>query len=114
MGKLENTIKHIQKSRRDENEKPIGAICAAPLLLLDSKVLRTRKHTAHGSVSDELPNLDTTQRVVQDENLTTSRGAGTAIEFGLGLIEVLHGKEKAKEIGHSIHAGTLPIREKRQ
>lgn len=113
--KLRNNLRILSLIHSfDVNEKPIGAICAAPLLLLDSKVLRTRKHTAHGSVSDELPNLDTTQRVIQDENLTTSRGAGTAIEFGLGLIEVLHGKEKAKEIGHSIHAGTLPIREKSQ
>ena len=42
--------------------------------------------------------------VIHHENLITSRGAGTAVEFGLGLVEILHGKEKAKEIAHSIHA----------
>jgi len=91
----------------DDSGKPIGAICAAPLLLLDAQVLRKREHTAHGSVSGELPDLNTEQPVVHDENLMTSRGAGTAVEFGLGLVEILHGKEKANEIGHSIHAETL-------
>ena len=88
----------------DRAGKIIGAICAAPLLLLDSQVLRNRKHTAHGSASSELPDLMTDQLVVHDENLMTSRGAGTAVEFGLSLISALLGKEKAKEIAFSIHA----------
>ena len=91
----------------DQSGKPIGAICAAPLLLLDCQVLQERKHTAHGSVSDELPNLKADQQVVRDENLITSRGAGTAIEFGLSLVEILHGAQKANEIRHSIHANSL-------
>ena len=88
----------------DRAGKIIGAICAAPLLLLDSQVLRNRKHTAHGSASGELPDLMTGHLVVHDENLMTSRGAGTAVEFGLSLISALLGKEKAKEIACSIHA----------
>jgi 4-methyl-5(b-hydroxyethyl)-thiazole monophosphate biosynthesis len=42
--------------------------------------------------------------VIKDGNLITSRGAGTAIEFGLSLVEHLCGKEKAQEIRQSIHA----------
>lgn len=91
----------------DQLDKPIGAICAAPLLLLDSQVLQGRKYTAHESVSDELPNIETRQQVVRDENLITSRGAGTAIEFGLNLVEVLYGVQKANEIRQSIHANSL-------
>lgn len=91
----------------DDAGKPIGAICAAPLLLLDAQILRRRNYTAHGSVSDELPDMENQQLLVRDENLITSRGAGTAVEFGLGLVEVLHGEEKAKEIRQSIHADSF-------
>ena len=91
----------------DDAGKPIGAICAAPLLLLDAQILRRRNYTAHGSVSDELPDMENQQLLVRDENLITSRGAGTAVEFGLGLVKVLHGEEKAKEIRQSIHANSL-------
>ena len=40
--------------------------------------------------------------VVQDGNIITSRGMGTAIEFGLKLVEVLTDKAKADEIAQSI------------
>lgn len=37
-------------------------------------------------------------RVQVDGKVVTSRGAGTAMEFGLVLIELLYGKEKAEEV----------------
>jgi 4-methyl-5(b-hydroxyethyl)-thiazole monophosphate biosynthesis len=95
----------------DQVGKPIGAICAAPLLLLDAEIIRGRRHTAHGSVSNELPDIQNEQLVVHDENLITSRGAGTAVEFGLRLVEILYGEEKANEIRHSIHADFTPADE---
>lgn len=38
------------------------------------------------------------ERVVQDGNLITSQGPGTAMEFGLKLVELLVGKQKADEM----------------
>jgi len=84
--------------------KPIGAICAAPLLLLDAGLIEGKTYTAHGSVGDELPNMVEDQTVVSDENLITSRGAGTAVEFGLALVSRLKGEIIAEEIRQSIHA----------
>lgn len=86
------------------SDRPIGAICAAPLLLLDAGVLKDQKFTAHGSTIDELPALISEQAVVQDRKIITSRGAGTAVEFGLALVNLLCGKEKEQEIRSSIHA----------
>jgi 4-methyl-5(b-hydroxyethyl)-thiazole monophosphate biosynthesis len=40
--------------------------------------------------------------VVVDGNILTSRGAGTAMDFGLLLIEKLMSAEKALEIARSI------------
>jgi len=85
--------------------KPIGAICAAPLLLLDAGVITSDSTcTAHGSTEEEIPQLAKNKAVVQDGKIITSRGAGTAVEFGLSLIQELFGQEKANEIRASIHA----------
>ena len=88
-----------------DTDKPIGAICAAPLLLLDAGVITSDSTcTAHGSTEEEIPQLSKSKAVVQDGQIITSRGAGTAVEFGLALIQELFGQEKANEIRASIHA----------
>ena len=88
-----------------DSGKPIGAICAAPLLLLDADVITADSTcTAHGSTSNELTNLHPNQAVVQNGKIITSRGAGTAVEFGLTLIKELFGTDKESEIRSSIHA----------
>ena len=88
-----------------DTDKPIGAICAAPLLLLDAGVITSDSTcTAHGSTEEEIPQLSKSKAVVQDGKIITSRGAGTAVEFGLCLIQELFGQEKANEIRASIHA----------
>ena len=61
-------------------------------------------HTAHASVVNELPNLLPAEDVVVDKNIITSAGAGTAVPFGLKLVELLLSEEKAIEIAYSIHA----------
>ena len=85
--------------------KLIGAICAAPLLLLDTGLITKESAcTAHGSTIGEIPQLSQKEQVVQDGRLITSRGAGTSVEFGLSLINRLFGPEKMSEIRTSIHA----------
>ena len=42
------------------------------------------------------------QEVARQDNVTTSRGLGTAIPFALDLITQLYGEEKAEEIRKSI------------
>lgn len=80
----------------------LAAICAAPTVLHDAGLLAGRRYTAHFSVASELPHILTQERVVTDGRLITSRGAGTAIEFGLALVHVLFGQEKAQEVADSI------------
>ena len=60
----------------------LAAICAAPPVLHDAGLLTGRRYTAHFSVADELPHILADERVVEDGHLLTSRGAGTAVEFG--------------------------------
>jgi 4-methyl-5(b-hydroxyethyl)-thiazole monophosphate biosynthesis len=84
--------------------KTIAAICAAPAVLADAGLLAGRKYTAHFSVHGELPTALGDQRVVEDGNLITSRGAGTAVEFGLALVRHLFSQAKADEVARAIMA----------
>ncbi len=85
----------------DEADKIVAAICAAPLLLKDTGVLRDRPYTAHFSVHGELT-AATADPVVQAENLITSQGAGTAVPFSLAIISRLLDDTAAQEVAESI------------
>jgi 4-methyl-5(b-hydroxyethyl)-thiazole monophosphate biosynthesis len=84
--------------------RPVVAICAAPLVLADAGLLTGRRFTAHFSTREELPQALTEEKVVQDGNLITSRGAGTSIEFGLALVHRLFGAEVAQTVAKAIMA----------
>ncbi len=85
----------------DQAGKMVAAICAGPLVLKDAGLLAGRRFTAHSAVHDELPGC-LSARVVVDGNLITSRGAGTALDFGLALVECLAGKAVAERVAAEI------------
>ena len=72
----------------------MAAICAAPLVLHDAGLLAGRAHTAHDSTHGTLTEARADERVVRDGPLLTSRGAGTALDFALALVEHLRGPEE--------------------
>jgi protein deglycase len=84
--------------------KLLAAICAAPTVLHDAGLLHGRRYTAHPSVANELTAILAEERVVRDGQLLTSRGAGTALDFGLALVAALVSPEKSSEITSAIRA----------
>ena len=84
--------------------KPVAAICAGPLVLEDAGLLEGKCFTAHFSAANELPGAQSGERVLEDGLIITSRGAGTALEFGLALVDRLFGEAKEEEIGRAIMA----------
>ncbi len=90
---------------RDFSEagKIVSAICAAPLVLKDAGLLEGRSFTAHSAAHDELPGVSS-DRVVVDGNLITSRGAGTALDFGLALVRCLAGDAAVVDVAKAIMA----------
>jgi 4-methyl-5(b-hydroxyethyl)-thiazole monophosphate biosynthesis len=80
----------------------LAAICAAPVVLHDCGLLTGRRYTAHFSVANELPAILAAERIVTDGKITTSRGAGTAVDFGLHLVGLLTGAEKSADISKAI------------
>ncbi len=97
--------KGVQRVVKDfyENGKYIGAICAAPGILGAMGILKGKRAACYPSVEERLSGAVIMKvPVVQDGNIITSRGMGTAIDFALKLIEVLTDKLKAEEISDSI------------
>jgi 4-methyl-5(b-hydroxyethyl)-thiazole monophosphate biosynthesis len=85
------------------NHKPVAAICAAPLVLLDAGLLAGKKFTAYHSVREELGGgLD--ERVVIDGQIITSRGAGTALDFSLAIVKHLLGAKASTDVAEEIMA----------
>ena len=83
--------------------KPVAAICAAPLILMDAGLLEGRRFTAYHSVREELGGgLD--ERVVEDGEIITSRGAGTALDFGLALVARLCDRAAAERVAEEVMA----------
>lgn len=84
--------------------KPVAAICAAPTVLKDAGLLDGKRFTSHAGVLPELPESQVQERVVEDGNLVTSRGAATAVDFGLALVRRLCGDAAAAEVAKGIMA----------
>lgn len=84
--------------------KTVAAICAAPLILKDAGLLAGRDFTAFASVRPELGGEVSDERVVIDGPLITSRGAGTALDFGLAIVGRLLGAQAVAEIAEEIMA----------
>ncbi len=90
------------KSFNDKN-KLIAAICAAPSVLGVNGILKGKKATSYPGFEDKLVDaVVSTDSVVNDQNIITSRGLGTAIPFALKIIERLKGKDTSKSISESI------------
>lgn len=83
----------------------VGAICAAPAVVLGSGgLIEGRKYTCYPGFEESFTgSIFSKDRVVIDGNLITSRGPGTAAEFSEALIEYLCSAEAREKI----HKGTL-------
>ena len=91
-------------SLNDDN-KWILAICAAPTVLSKARILVDRKATCYpGCETDLVCREFSTDRVVVDGHIVTSRGPGTAEEFALKCIAEIGSPELSEQIQRQIVA----------
>lgn len=82
-----------------ENNKPIAAICAAPMVLGKLGLLKGRKATCYPSFEQYLEGAECLDvPVVVDGNIITGMGPGAAMDFALAMVDKLSGKEKVEEL----------------
>lgn len=83
--------------------KLVAAICAAPSVLAAAGLLEGKNAAAYPSFEEKLVGANVLKEaVVVDKNIITSRGMGTAMEFGLEIISYLCGKALKERIGKGI------------
>lgn len=88
---------------RFKNRQKLAAICAAPTVLHKAGITDHLKLTSYPSEKEVFTNSDYLEKpVVKDGMVITSRGVGTALAFGLALIEELQGKEMAQTVAERI------------
>ena len=87
-----------------ENGKYVAAICAGPTVLADLGITDGRHATCYPGCEDGMGRaiMEEKAAAVVDGKLITGTSAGTAIPFGLKLIEVLKGKNEADRIAQQI------------
>lgn len=85
--------------KMDQQGKHVAAICAAPSVLASAGLLDGKRATSFPTCLDDFANIKLQDSaVVEDGNLITSRGPGTAMDFALTLVERLVGKAKRNEV----------------
>lgn len=99
--------KHLAQSEKlakvlnefDRNNAKIAAICAAPWALKTAGVLGDH-YTCYPGFDAQVNQAGYTDsvNVVVDQNIITSRGPATAMEFALNLVKELLGNEKFESL----------------
>jgi 4-methyl-5(b-hydroxyethyl)-thiazole monophosphate biosynthesis len=86
-----------------DDGKILAAICAAPRVLGSLGLLRGKKATCYPGTEDASFRADYRyENVVEDGNIITSRGLGTAIDFALALVTRLKGGDEAARLAKSV------------
>ena len=86
-----------------DNKKLLAAICAAPTVYGKMGLLEGVKACCYPGCETNLKGADVrTTEVTRDGNFITSRGMGTAIPFGLAIIEEFQGKDSADAMAEKI------------
>ena len=94
-------LESVKKFMQDN--KLIGAICAAPTVLWEAGILENKRVTSHPSEKAVFTSaVYEESSVVKDGNIITSRGVGTTIDFALELIGEIKGIDAKLETAKKI------------
>jgi 4-methyl-5(b-hydroxyethyl)-thiazole monophosphate biosynthesis len=93
-----NVIDNFAKSG-----KFVGAICAAPKILVKLGALKDKRATICPGY-EKLLDRPRADKVVVDGNIMTSQGPGTAMEFALRIVEQFAGKAAAAKMKQNLLA----------
>lgn len=91
----------------NDQKKIVGAICAAPALVLAPKgILNGKKATCYPGFEKNFSNKVSfsAERVIVDGHIITSKGPGSALEFALELVRILAGAEKRETLRQGLVA----------
>ena len=86
-----------------QEKRYLAAICAAPTIFGELGILEGKEACCYPGMEEQLKTeKQVTSSLVVADHILTSRGMGTAITFGLKIIEIFLGKERADQLGKGI------------
>lgn len=96
-------VQNLLKDMNSQN-KDIAAICAAPYALNSAGVL-SQNYTCYPSVEQDIrvDGYHSDEKIVEEGNIITSRGPGTAMCFALYIVK----KYKGDEVYNTLKSGLL-------
>jgi 4-methyl-5(b-hydroxyethyl)-thiazole monophosphate biosynthesis len=101
--KTHNGVKKIAERFINDESRFVAAICAAPSALGKFGVLEGRKATCYPGFEGELTGAKfSSDEVVKDGNLITSKGPATAMAFSLELLKNLTDEETAEAVARGM------------
>ena len=87
----------------DKAGKYISAICAAPTVFGKLGVLKGRKACCYPGMEEQLTGAEVGfDSCIISEHIVTSRGMGTAMDFGLQIVALFQGKEEADKLAKAV------------
>jgi len=96
---LAENMQVLKLLKEFKDTKMLGAMCASPYVLKKAGVLGAN-YTCYPGAKDEIDHAGyrDDQKVVIDKNVITSQGPGTAVCFGLVIVEQLVGKDTMQAV----------------
>jgi len=98
---------YVQKLIKEMNtqNKTIGAICAAPLALDAAQVIKGT-FTCYPGLQNQIrsPHYQESPNVIIDENIMTSKGPATAMEFALEIVRFFMGEQVYNDLKEDLLA----------
>lgn len=87
----------------NEKKKPIGAICAAPMVLGSLGILNGKKAVCYPGFEGKLAGATIVAApFVVDGNIITGKGVGAALDFSLGIVKMLKGDQLAEDLRNAL------------
>lgn len=100
-----NVHEGLKKALKDHAtaEKPIAAICAAPLILGQLGLLKGKEATCYPGYEQHLAGAKLSKKsLVKDGLVLTGNGPAVAIRFALNIVQQLRGEELAEELANQL------------
>lgn len=86
-----------------KQKKPLGAICAAPIVFGHLNILNNKMAVCYPGFETELKGANVQHSPVAiDEHILTGQGVGAALAFALKITEELVGKNKADQLAKAM------------
>ena len=86
-----------------EDQKVVGAMCASPMVLGDMGLLKGKKATIYPGMEAELNGAEHHDaEAVIDGRIVTGRGPVYGLSFGVAILSLLEGADKAKEVAEGL------------